>query len=429
MSRIFVRGSPALFGEARYAALPALALCLLSVFWLGGCEVWDALTRCRHEYTGFEVDSDGNRTDRYNYVCDRDDDTEDVVVGVVIPVSGPSEKSGADMRKGFELAREEINGSALLDKKKIRFVFKDSQGDPARAASAFESLVREGVPAILGPATSSATERIVPVVNRNRVVTISPTSAARGLGGQSDYLFRVNLNIARLSKAGVKVTRERLGYRRAATVTNSADAFSRSSDEEIRKALAENGVGVVSAQTFSRRPGAAVFPDLTAQLRAVTNADPPPDVLFISAQPPGKTKVMSEARRLGLGAGVRFVSSYITANEIEDADGAAEGAVSFTSWSAASDAPLNAGFVRSYRAKHKRDPTVFSALSYAAVYVLAEAIADASSADSRSIRGELETIDLNTVLGRLSFDEDGDAVYDPVVETVRNGRLEVFGNR
>ena len=429
MSRIFVSGSPALFGEARYAALPALALCLLSVFWLGGCEVWDALTRCRHEYTGFEVDSDGNRTDRYNYVCDRDDDTEDVVVGVVIPVSGPSEKSGADMRKGFELAREEINGSSLLDKKKIRFVFKDSQGDPARAASAFESLVREGVPAILGPATSSATERIVPVVNRNRVVTISPTSAARGLGGQSDYLFRVNLNIARLSKAGVKTTRESLGYRRAATVTNSADAFSRSSDEEIRKALAENGVGVVSAQTFSRRPGAAVFPDLAAQLRAVTNADPPPDVLFISAQPPGKTKVMSEARRLGLGAGVRFVSSYITANEIEDADGAAEGAVSFTSWSAASDAPLNAGFVRSYRAKHKRDPTVFSALSYAAVYVLAEAIADASSADSRSIRGELETIDLNTVLGRLSFDEDGDAVYDPVVETVRNGRLEVFGNR
>lgn len=429
MSRIFVRGFPALFGEARYSVLPALALCLLSVFWLGGCEVWDALTRCRHEYTGFEVDSDGNRTDRYNYVCDRDDDTEDVVVGVVIPVSGPSEKSGADMRKGFELAREEINGSALLDKKKIRFVFKDSQGDPARAASAFESLVREGVPAILGPATSSATERIVPVVNRNRVVTISPTSAARGLGGQSDYLFRVNLDIARLSKAGVKTTRESLGYRRAATVTNSADAFSRSSDEEIRKALAENGVGIVSAQTFSRRPGASVFPDLTAQLRAVTNADPPPDVLFISAQPPGKTKVMSEARRLGLGAGVRFVSSYITANEIEDADGAAEGAVSFTSWSAASDTPLNAGFVRSYRAKHKKDPTVFSALSYAAVYVLAEAIADASSADSRSIRGELETIDLNTVLGRLSFDEDGDAVYDPVVETVRNGRLEVFGNR
>lgn len=422
-----MNGSRALFGEARCAVLPALALCLLSVFWLGGCEVWDALTRCRHEYTGFEVDSDGNRTDRYNYVCDRDDDTEEVVVGVVIPVSGPSPKSGADIRRGFELAVEEINGSSLLDKKKIKFVLKDSQSDPARAASAFESLVREGVPVILGPASSSSTERIVPVVSRNRVVTISPTSAARGLGGQSDYLFRVNLNIARLSKAGVRLTRESLGYRNAATITNSADAFSRSSDEEIRKALAENGVRVVSAQTFSRRPGAAVFPDLTAQLRAVMNADPPPDVLFISTQPPGKTKIMSEARRLGLGA--RFVSSYITANEIGDADGAAEGAVSFTSWSAASETPLNADFVRNYRAKHKSAPTVFSALSYATVYVLAEAVADASSVDSRSIRRELETIEMNTVLGRFSFDEDGDAVYDPVVETVRNGRLEIFGNR
>ena len=428
MSRSFVNGFPLPFGRARFASagLSAVLLCLLSAFLLGGC------FECRDEYAGYEVDSDGNRTDRYNYVCDEDQKAaEEIVVGAVLPLTGPSEAVGRDMENGFRLAVEDINArSSLPGGRKIRLLFENDRSDPARAAGAYERLIeRDEAPVILGPTSSISTERIIPIADRNGVVAISPTAAAKGLGEKSDYLFRVTLDVGRLSEAGVRITKERPGYRTAATITNSADTFSRSGDEEIRKALRKNGVRVVTVQTFSRSTEDPDFPDLTEQLRAVADADP--DVLFISAQPLGQRSVIVQARRLGIR--VPLVSSLLTANEVESANrslaGSAEGAISFTNWSAASPAPLNADFIRRYRAKYDdRTPSAFSAAAYASVRILARAIADADgSTDSRSIRNALAGIrNLDTVLGRFSFDENGDAVYDPVVEIVRNGRFEVL---
>ena len=55
------------------------------------------------------------------------------------------------------------------------------------------------------------------------------------------------------------------------------------------------------------------------------------------------------------------------------------------------------------------------------------AISDAGAADSFAIRDALAaTRNANTVLGSFSFDEVGDAVYDPVVLIVRNGALALF---
>lgn len=436
MLRSFVSGFPLLSGRARFAAagLPAVLLCLLSAFLLAGC------SECRDEYAGYEVDSDGNRTDRYNYVCPEDrkaaEEAEEIVVGAVLPLTGPSEAVGRDMKNGFLLAVEDINArSSLPGGRKIRLLFENDRSDPARAAGAYERLIeRDEVPVILGPTSSISTERIIPIADRNGVVAISPTSAAKGLGERSDYLFRATLDVGRLSEAGVRITKESPGYRTAATITNSADTFSLSSDEEIRKALEKNGVSVATSQTFSRSTEDPDFPDLTTQLRAVMNAAP--DVLFISAQPLGQRSIIVQARRLGIR--VPLISSLLTANEVESANrslaGSAEGAISFTNWSAASGARLNADFIRTYRAKFDRNPGAFSAAAYASVRILARAVADAGGAtDSRSIRDALAGIDednkLETVLGEFYFDGNGDAVYDPVVEIVRNGRLEVLGTR
>lgn len=434
MLRSFVNGFPLPFGRPRfaYASLSAVLFCLLSAFLVGGC------SECRDEYAGYEVDSDGNRTDRYNYVCDEDQKkvAEEIVVGAVLPRTGPSEETGRDLENGIRLAVEDINArSSLPGGRKIRLLFENDRSDPARAAQAYERLIdRDGAPVILGPSSSISTERVTPIADRNGVVAISPTSAAKGLGAGSDYLFRVTLDVGRLSAAGVRIIKESPGYRTAATITNSADTFSRSSDEEIRKALERNGVRVVTAQTFSRSTEDPDFPDLTEQLRAVMDSDP--EVLFISAQPLGQRSVIVQARRLGVEA--VLVSSLMTANEVESANrslaGSAEGAISFTNWSAASDAPLNADFIRRYRAKYDENPSAFSAAAYASVRILARAIADAGGAtDSRSIRNALAEIDednkLETVLGEFYFDENGDPVYEPVVEIVRNGRLEVLGTR
>jgi ABC-type branched-subunit amino acid transport system substrate-binding protein len=61
------------------------------------------------------------------------------------------------------------------------------------------------------------------------------------------------------------------------------------------------------------------------------------------------------------------------------------------------------------------------------MYILTEAIAGAWSTDAGAIRDAMAgTRDLYTVLGSFSFDDSGDAVYDPAVLVVRDGALVVF---
>ena len=55
------------------------------------------------------------------------------------------------------------------------------------------------------------------------------------------------------------------------------------------------------------------------------------------------------------------------------------------------------------------------------------AIAAADGTDSAAVRNVLaNTMDFDTVLGNFSFNADGDAVYDPIVLTVKEGALELF---
>ena len=61
------------------------------------------------------------------------------------------------------------------------------------------------------------------------------------------------------------------------------------------------------------------------------------------------------------------------------------------------------------------------------MYILAHAIANAGSTNSTDIRDALaQTTDLETVLGKFSFDAVGDSVYDPIILSVENGKFEIF---
>ena len=117
----------------------------------------------------------------------------------------------------------------------------------------------------------------------------------------------------------------------------------------------------------------------------------------------------------------------LSVDEIQQVGDAAEGVITFTDWVKTADTPGNQAFVENYTAKYGMEPSAWAAQPYAAVYTLAEAIRNAQSTDSEAIAAALADIkDFDTVLGKFSFAPNGDAIYDPVVLIVKNGKLEVF---
>ena len=353
----------------------------------------------------------------------------EIAIGVVLPLTiqldpgGLATKSQASLtiKNGFELAREEVNSSSQLGGVSIEFIIEDSRGTAEGAVESFNKLIhQDGVPAILGPAISTAAKEAFPIAQQNQVVALSSTSSAAGLSAIGDFIFRVGLTVDVLVPGSVRKTHETLGYRRVATIVDRIDVFSRSSDDALRSALSENGVKIVATETFET--GDTTFTEQLTRIKALN-----PDAIFISAFPPDQPEILIQGRRLGIPYDVPFIVPLMTIDEIQAAGADAEGAVTFTVWTGTASTPGNQTFAENYRAKYGIEPNTWAALSYAALHILAEAIAEAGSADASAIRDAMAGIrDLDTVLGRFSFDANGDAVYDPIVLIVRDGKFEVF---
>jgi branched-chain amino acid transport system substrate-binding protein len=150
-----------------------------------------------------------------------------------------------------------------------------------------------------------------------------------------------------------------------------------------------------------------------------------PDALFISALGSYIPPILMQAR--DLMPGIHVIVPELTGIEVEAAGAAAEGAVTSIGWLSTVDIPINQVFVKSYTETYREDPAAWAAQSHAAFHILAMAIAKAQSVNANAIRDALaKTTDLDTVLGKFSFDSNGEAVYDPIVLTVKDGNFEVF---
>ena len=150
-----------------------------------------------------------------------------------------------------------------------------------------------------------------------------------------------------------------------------------------------------------------------------------PDAVFVSALPPEKPKILTQAQELGLS--MPFIITSLTETDVEAAGAAAEGAITFTSWLITDNTPKNQAFVKHYREVYGTDPTGFVVPSYVSANILAEAISNAQSTDAAAIRDALLDIkNFDTIIGKFSFDENGSGVYEPRVSIVKDGVFVPF---
>ena len=346
------------------------------------------------------------------------DKSGEIAIGVVLPLTGQLAATGERMKQGLELALNEINSVQLSDIR-LKFIIEDDTSTPEDAVVAFNKLIREdGVSVIIGPATSSATRAAFPVAQENQVVAISPTSGARGLSAIGDFVFRVPLATNIVALKGVEVTYAKLDYQRVATMYNETDLFSTDRDAALREAFTAIGVEVLTTEVFQSGDT-----DFSAQLTEIKALEP--DAIFVSALPPEKAGILIQAHELGITA--RMIMSSLTSVDVEAADAAAEGVITFIGWLSTDNTPGNQAFVKNYNMTYGMTPDVFAVASYTSVYILAEAIKNAQATDAISIRDALANIsDLDTVFGKFSFNADGDAIYEEKALIVRDGMLQPF---
>lgn len=341
----------------------------------------------------------------------------EIPIGLVYPVTGRLDTFALPIQRGFELALEEINSSQQGDVS-FTFIVEDDQSTVEGAVEAYNKLIGADVPVIFGPTTSGQAEAAFPIAQQNGVVAFSSSSNATGLSALGDFLFRAGLTTDILLPSGVRATHAKIGYQRAAIIYDDIDSYSIDSFEKFRDTLTEIGVEILITETFQSGDT-----DFSAQLARIKDANP--EAIFIAAQQPELIGIQVQGRQLEISTEVPYITSLIS--DIKNAGEAAEGSISFAGWISSADTPGNGAFVEKYRAAYGSEPNAWTAQSHAAVYIVAAAIAEAQSTDPTAIRDALaNTKNFDTVLGAFSFNDVGDAVYDPIVQIVENGEFKIF---
>ena len=90
------------------------------------------------------------------------------------------------------MAVDDINAGGGIHGCNIELIMKDDCNDPATAVKVDGELIRENVAAIIGHIHSPTTIAAVPIINKAKMVMISPIAATSRLTGIDDYFFRID---------------------------------------------------------------------------------------------------------------------------------------------------------------------------------------------------------------------------------------------
>lgn len=122
--------------------------------------------------------------------------SDTIKIGVLLPLSGPSEPTGIKLKYAIEVAQEIINGEhrdidldigkgeglANLNNKKVEFVFSDHKASPEVARTEALRLIKEEqVVALIGAYHSSATKTASQVAEEHKIPFLSGSSSSASL--------------------------------------------------------------------------------------------------------------------------------------------------------------------------------------------------------------------------------------------------------
>lgn len=361
--------------------------------------------------------------------CDSASGGDTVRIGIAGPLS---QANGESMRLAAQMAVDELNGAGILDGRKLELVQRDDGGNKERAIDV-AGYLRDSteVVAVIGHVNSPATLAAAKIYNEEAgghanppVVQISPASSSPLVSGAGDWTFRVCPSDLLHGPAVAKHAFAGLGKRRAAVLYTN-DEYGRGVAETFSAAFREAGGTVVARDPYLpallEKPS-GVDPYL---LRAIRSGM---DALMIAGQADAGIEIVREARRLGYTGPVLGADGL---TGVKDAGADGEGIFVSSAFLPDRSSDAAQAFVRAYRERYGKEPDHRGAMTYDAVKLVAQAIAEVGT-DRRAIRDYVAKVGLpgsgvdayEGVSGRIAFDENGDVPGKEVaVGVVRGGKL------
>lgn len=346
--------------------------------------------------------------------------SSDVIkIGVFEPITGANAGGGELEVKGVQLARKlypEILG------KKVELVIADNKSDKVEAATAAAKLVEQDkVNAIIGSWGSSLSMAAGDIVKNAQIPAVGASCTNPLVTQGNDFYYRVCFLDTFQATVMANYAYNVLGAKKIALLQEVSNDYSVGLTtfftEEFKKLTGDEDC-IVELQKYNTGDT-----DFSAQLQNIKSKNP--DAIFAPGNFTEAAMAIKQGKDLGITAPFLGTDTWETPAFIEVGGAAVEDVIFSTFFDA--DKPINeesTKFVEAYREEYGEDPAAVSALSYDAYLVILDAIERANSDDPVKIKEEIaKTTSFPGAAGSITLDENGDAIKDAVLKTVKDGKF------
>lgn len=348
---------------------------------------------------------------------------DEIKIGFLGALTGEVASYGIYTLKGMQLAVDEINEAGGVLGKKLVIVEADNRGDKGEIANVTQKFItKDKVSAIVGDPTTGGTIVAAQIAQPNKTVLLSAGAVGAGVVEIGDYIYRNTLLDSVAAPAVVKYLKENLGWNKVCIVTSKNNDYSVGQTEVFKKALAENGVEVLSEEFIQDKD--------TNFSGQVTNikAKNPDGIVFTGYYTEGGL-FMTEVHKQGLDLDMVGGDGLLSNVLIELGGKGVEGSMVFAGFSPEQPDELTEKFIETYRAQNDgEEPDMFVAQGYDAVKILAAAMEKAGSSDPTVFKDALaQTKDFPGVSGTTTFRENREPVKSPIsLLHVKDGKFSLL---
>ncbi len=324
---------------------------------------------------------------------------EPITAGVSGPLTGPNAQYGAQWKRGFDLALDQINGAGGVKGRPVQYVFEDSQSDPRQSVAVAQKLVADPKIIIeLGDFASPASMAASPIYQRAKLVQFGFTNSHPDFTKGGDHMWSNSTNQAE-EQPHLAEFAAKLGMKRPALLHLNTD-WGRSAKDAFLKAAPGLGLEVVAVEGYL--PAEQDFRPTLVRAR-----DSKPDGLVLLSYYADGALICRQARDSGLVLPILAGTSNYSPKFIELGGAGVEGVSVMSTFFPGDPRPEVQDFVKRYRAKYDLEPDSFSAGAYDTMMLFAALCERYGTTREAMQTGLTEIRDMPSVIyGKVTFNTE-----------------------
>ncbi|MFN8495627.1 MAG: ABC transporter substrate-binding protein [Caldilineaceae bacterium] len=352
--------------------------------------------------------------------------SDTIYIGVSGPLTGQNARYGAQWKKGFDLALDEINGAGGINGRKLAYLFEDSQSDPKQSVIVAQKFVAD--PRIiveLGDFSSGASMAASQIYQRGGLVQFGFTNSHPDFtkaGG--DYTWSNSVTQAQAAPALADFAVTTLGLKKLAVFYLNTD-WGKTTYNLFAQRAKELGGDIVANEAYL-----AEEKDFRSALTRVRDANPD-SIVLISYQADGAL-LATQIQQEGLKAPIVGSGSLESPDFLKLGGAATEGVLIRGQFLPSDPRPEIKSVVDKYKAKYNETPDYFAIHAYDTIHLIARAI-EIGGPTRQGVHDALAKLkDVPSVIyGKATLDPETRRVQNPqfVDLQVKNGEFVLWNGK